>query len=42
MIDFPLISWYWIGGITLTLLTLIGLGVWFNYFWNPHIHSKNL
>lgn len=42
MIDFPLFTWYWIGGFTLTLLTLIGLGVWFNTFWNPHTHSKKL
>jgi hypothetical protein len=42
MIDIPLVNWYWIGGLTFTLLTLIGLGVWYSYFWNPHIHSKNL
>jgi hypothetical protein len=41
MVDFPLFSWYWIGGITFTVLALIGLGVWYNYFWNPQQHSKN-
>jgi len=41
MIDFPIVTWYWIGGVTFTLLTLIGLSVWFNYFYQPHTHSKS-
>jgi len=42
MTTVPLLTWYWVGGITVTILTLVGLSIWYNYFWNPHQHSKNL
>jgi hypothetical protein len=41
MIDVPLVNWYWIGGLTFTILSLISLAVWFSCFWNPHTGSKN-
>jgi hypothetical protein len=42
MIEVPLFTWYWIGGLVFTVLSLISLAVWFSYFWNPHIDNKNL
>lgn len=41
MTEVPLFTWYWVGGITFTVLALISLGVWYSYFWNPHGHSRS-